>query len=103
MDMSIHNSTPIMQLLPGLVNLGALGVDYKDSIQPLIMEVSWLTAGMERKSEVVLRVPIGELVQPLSMNEEDFVNEQGKHIVYITTRIISIICNTSGFINLKLN
>lgn len=76
--MSIHNSAPIMQLLPGSVNLGALGVDYNDSIQPLIMEVSWFTAGMERKSEVVLSVPIGELVRPLSMSEEDFINEQSK-------------------------
>jgi len=32
---------------------------------------------MERKSEVMLRVPIGELFQPLSMSEEDFVSEQG--------------------------
>lgn len=76
--MSIHNSAPIAQLSPGSVTQGALGVDYKDSIQPLIMEVSWLTAGMERKSEVVLRVPIGELVQPLSMSEDDFVSEQGR-------------------------
>jgi len=76
--MSIHNSAPIMQLLPGSVTLGALGVDYKDSIQPLVLEVSWFTAGMERKSDVVLRVPVGELVQPLSMSEDDFVSEQGK-------------------------
>ncbi|VVC45046.1 Hypothetical protein CINCED_3A004149 [Cinara cedri] len=78
LDMSIHNSAPIAQLLPSSVTLGALGVDYKDSIQPLIMEVSWFTAGMERKSEVVLRVPIGELVQPLCMDEEDFLSEQVK-------------------------
>lgn len=76
--MSIQNSAPIAQLPPGSVTLSALGVDYKDSIQPLIMEVSWFTASMERKSEVVLRVPIGELVQPLSMSEEDFISEQGK-------------------------
>lgn len=76
--MSIHNSTPIMQLLPGSVTLGALGVDFKDSIQPLALEVSWFSAGMERKSDVTLRVPIGELFQPLSMSEEDFINEQGK-------------------------
>lgn len=80
--MSIHNSAPIVQLLPGSVTLGALGVDYKDSIQPLTLEVSWFASGMERKSEVSLRVPIGELVQPLSMSEEDFENEQGK-IYYI--------------------
>lgn len=77
--MSIHNSAPIMELSPGSVTLGALGVDYKDSIQPLIMEISWFSAGMERKSEVVLRVPIGELVQPLSISEQDFIHEQGKH------------------------
>jgi len=77
--MSIQNSAPIAQLPPGSVTLSAFGVDYKDSIQPLIMEVSWFTASMERKSEVVLRVPIGELIQPLSMSEEDFVNEQGKN------------------------
>lgn len=59
------------------MTLGALGVDFKDSIQPLVLEVSWFTAGMERKSEVMLRVPIGELFQPLSMSEEDFVSEQG--------------------------
>lgn len=76
--MNIHNSAPIMELSPGSVTLGALGVDYKDSIQPLIMEISWLFAGMERKSEVVLRVPIGELVQPLSISEQDFIREQGK-------------------------
>lgn len=76
--MSIHNSVPIAQLLPSSVTLGALGVDYKDSIQPLVMEVSWFTAGMERKSEVILRVPIGELIQPLRMDEEDFLSEQGK-------------------------
>lgn len=78
MDLSIHNSTPIMQLLPGSVTLGALGVDYKDSIQPLVLEVSWFIAGMERKCEAVLRVPIGELIQPLSVNEEDFISEQSK-------------------------
>lgn len=78
--MSIHNSAPIAQLLPGSVTLGALGVDYKDSIQPLVLEVSWFSSGMERKSEVSLRVPIGELVQPLSMSEEDFENEQGKKL-----------------------
>lgn len=78
MDMSIHNSAPVVQLSPGSVTLGALGVDYKDSIQPLIMEVSWFSAGIERKSEVVLRVPIGELIQPLSVSEEDFLSEQGK-------------------------
>lgn len=79
--MSIHNSAPIVQLLPNSVTLSALGVDFKDSIQPLIMEVSWFTAGMERKSEVSLRVPIGELIQPLSISEADFVSEQGKTIV----------------------
>lgn len=79
-------------MLPGSVNLSALGVDYKDSIQPLIMEISWFTAGMERKSEIVLRVPIGELVQPLSMSEDDFINEQSKNIdsVTVTTEIAPI-------------
>lgn len=77
--MNIHNSAPIAQLLPSSVTLSALGVDYKDSIQPLVMEVSWFTAGMEHKSEVVIRAPIGELIQPLCMNEEDFLNEQGKN------------------------
>lgn len=76
--MSIHNSAPIMQLLPGSITLSVLGVDFKDSIQPLILEVSWFIAGMEHKTEVSLRVPIGELIQPLSMSEEDFINEQGK-------------------------
>lgn len=82
--MDIHNSTPIAQLSPGSVTLSALGVDYKDSIQPLIMEVSWFTAGMERKSEVVLRVPIGELIQPLSVSEKDFISEQGKNSIFPT-------------------
>lgn len=87
--MDIHNLTPIVQLSPGSVTLSALGVDYKDSIQPLIMEVSWFTAGMERKSEVVLRVPIGELVQPLSMSEEDFISEQGKNSIFSTVMNVS--------------
>lgn len=77
-----------MQLLPGSVTLGALGVDFKDSIQPLALEVSWFSAGMERKSDVALRVPIGELVQPLSMSEEDFVSEQGKRHVNAFINIV---------------
>ncbi|XP_026822007.1 AP-3 complex subunit beta-1 isoform X1 [Rhopalosiphum maidis] len=95
-DMSIHNSAPIMQLLPGSVTLGALGVDYKDSIQPLVLEVSWFTAGMERKSDVVLRVPAGELVQPLSMSEDDFVSEQVKlkgmneHMAQVTLKNVNL-------------
>ncbi|XP_008189788.1 AP-3 complex subunit beta-1 isoform X2 [Acyrthosiphon pisum] len=95
-DMSIHNSAPIMQLLPGSVTLGALGVDYKDSIQPLVLEVSWSTAGMERKSDVVLRVPVGELVQPLSMSEDDFVSEQVKlkgmneHMAQVTLKNVNL-------------
>ncbi|CAI6362350.1 unnamed protein product [Macrosiphum euphorbiae] len=95
-DMSIHNSAPIMQLLPGSVTLGALGVDYKDSIQPLVLEVSWFTASMERKSDVVLRVPVGELVQPLSMSEDDFVSEQVKlkgmneHMAQVTLKNVNL-------------
>ncbi|XP_022172802.1 AP-3 complex subunit beta-1 [Myzus persicae] len=95
-DMSIHNSAPIMQLLPGSVTLGALGVDYKDSIQPLVLEVSWFTAGMDRKSDVVLRVPAGELVQPLSMSEDDFVGEQVKlkgmneHMAQVTLKNVNL-------------
>ncbi|XP_050430715.1 AP-3 complex subunit beta-2 isoform X2 [Adelges cooleyi] len=77
-DMSIHNSATIMQLLPGSVILGALGVDFKDSIQPLLMQVTWYVAGMERKSEIVLRVPIGELLQPYSITADNFISEQGK-------------------------
>jgi len=78
-----------VQLLPGSVTLGALGVDFKDSIQPLILEVSWFTAGMERKSEMVLNVPIGELFQPLSMNDEDFISEQGIYI-YIKQKFVGV-------------
>ncbi|XP_025190462.1 AP-3 complex subunit beta-2 isoform X2 [Melanaphis sacchari] len=95
-DMSIHNSAPIMQLLPGSVTLGALGVDYKDSIQPLVLEVSWFITGMERKSDVVLRVPAGELIQPLSMSEDDFVGEQVKlkgmneHMAQVTLKNVNL-------------
>ncbi|XP_060873005.1 AP-3 complex subunit beta-1 isoform X2 [Metopolophium dirhodum] len=102
-DMSIHNSAPIMQLLPGSVTLGALGVDYKDSIQPLVLEVSWFTAGMERKSDVVLRVPVGELVQPLSMSEDDFVSEQVKlkgmneHMAQVTLKNVNLEIQKSVF------
>lgn len=95
-DLSIYNSAPIMQLLPGSVTLGALGVDYKDSIQPLVLEVSWFIAGMERKSDVVLRVPAGELVQPLSMSEDDFIGEQVKlkgmneHMAQVTLKNVNL-------------
>ncbi|XP_050533343.1 AP-3 complex subunit beta-1 isoform X2 [Daktulosphaira vitifoliae] len=77
-DLSIHNSVPVIQLLPGSVVLGALGIDFKDSTQPLVMEVFWYLSGMERKSDIIFRAPMGELLQPLAISEEEFLNEQAK-------------------------
>ena len=53
-----------------------MAINFNDTTQPASFEL----CTDERKYSVSITAPVGELLQPHTMNEKDFLKEQGKRI-----------------------
>lgn len=72
--MSLHEFASIAVLNPDTTLYGTLGVDFNDTTQPAVFDV--LAAG--RTFNISITAPVGELLTPLAMSEDDFNHNQGK-------------------------
>ncbi|KAK7081768.1 AP-3 complex subunit beta-2 [Halocaridina rubra] len=72
--MSLHEFAGISVLNPGTTLHGTLGVDFNDTTQPAVFDL--LAGG--RTFNISINAPVGELITPVAMNENDFNLNQGK-------------------------
>ena len=52
-----------------------MAVNFNDTTQPAGFEI----CTEERKFNVSITAPVGELMQPYNIHEKEFIKEQGKH------------------------
>ncbi|XP_033634375.1 AP-3 complex subunit beta-2-like isoform X1 [Asterias rubens] len=72
--MKLHEFPEVTNLGVGKSVSVTLGIDYGDTTQPANFEICTET----RKFSVSIKAPVGELLQPISMNESDFLLQQSK-------------------------
>ncbi|XP_068219905.1 AP-3 complex subunit beta-2 [Palaemon carinicauda] len=72
--MSLHEFASIAVINPDTTLHGTLGVDFNDTTQPAVFDL--LAGG--RTFNISITAPVGELLTPLAMSEEDFHHNQGK-------------------------
>lgn len=74
--MEMHDFAPVSVLSPDSTAVGTIGVAWNDSTQPVSFQLLWEGGN----AQVVLKAPIGELLQPVTMPENLFASEQGWYI-----------------------
>ncbi|XP_072167067.1 AP-3 complex subunit beta-2-like isoform X2 [Diadema setosum] len=72
--MKLHEFPPITNLSVGQSTTAILGVDFRDTTQPANFEI----CTESRKFSVTVKAPIGELLQPTTMSEREFLSQQSK-------------------------
>lgn len=73
-EMEIHEFPEIAVLAPNNATTVLMAINFNDTTQPAGFEL----CTEERKYNVSITAPVGELLQPHTMNEKDFIKEQGK-------------------------
>ncbi|XP_022105220.1 AP-3 complex subunit beta-2-like isoform X2 [Acanthaster planci] len=72
--MKLHEFPEVTNLGVGKSVSVTLGVDFADTTQPANFEI----CTESRKFSVSIKAPVGELLQPISMSEREFLSEQSK-------------------------
>lgn len=72
--LEMHEFTEIESMSPGQTISVAVGIDFKDTMQPVKFDLS-SDAG---KSTVTIKSPVGELVRGTNTNEVEFTSQQKK-------------------------
>ncbi|XP_076356504.1 LOW QUALITY PROTEIN: AP-3 complex subunit beta-2-like [Tachypleus tridentatus] len=73
-DMEIKGMPEIASLPVGHSVSTNIGIDYNESTQPANLEITT----EKQKFNVTIKAPIGEILQPVIINEENFSIQQGK-------------------------
>ncbi|XP_070541832.1 AP-3 complex subunit beta-2-like [Ptychodera flava] len=73
-NMKIHEFQEVQSLAVGQSVNTSMGVDFCDTTQPAVFEI----CTESRKFNVTINAPVGELLQPLSLSENDFLAKQSK-------------------------
>ncbi len=74
---------PVSSLMPQETRISSLEVNFNDSTQPVSFEILWTCEEVSQKANITLKVTMGELIVPVSMNEEVFIKEQGEKLILI--------------------
>ncbi|XP_063970298.1 AP-3 complex subunit beta-2-like isoform X3 [Lytechinus pictus] len=72
--MKLHEFPEITNLSVGQSTTAILGIDFRDTTQPANFEI----CTESRKFSVIVKAPIGELLQPTQLSERDFLAQQSK-------------------------
>ncbi|XP_071846020.1 AP-3 complex subunit beta-2-like isoform X2 [Apostichopus japonicus] len=72
--MSMHPFPDINNLLIGDSATVTMGIDFRDTTQPATFEISTIL----RQFNVTVKAPVGELIQPVTINEAEFFKQQAK-------------------------
>ncbi|XP_077989441.1 AP-3 complex subunit beta-2-like [Glandiceps talaboti] len=73
-NMKVHEFQEVQSLGVGQSVNTSMGVDYCDTTQPAHFEI----CTESRKFTVTINAPVGELLQPISMSENEFLKHQSK-------------------------
>ncbi|KAE8737513.1 hypothetical protein FOCC_FOCC017028 [Frankliniella occidentalis] len=76
--LSVHEFAPVSSLSPGTTLSGTIGVDWNDTTQPASFDITWNTGDDERKSSIIIKANVGELLTAVTMPDFLFLSEQGK-------------------------
>ncbi|KAL5004173.1 hypothetical protein ScPMuIL_017629 [Solemya velum] len=73
-DMEIQEFPEIALLGPGANTTVLMAINFNDTTQPATFHLCTL----EQKFNVSIKAPVGELLQPFTMSEGEFITQQGK-------------------------
>uniref|UniRef100_H2Z3B1 AP-3 complex subunit beta n=1 Tax=Ciona savignyi TaxID=51511 RepID=H2Z3B1_CIOSA len=71
--LKVHDFAEIDAIEPGSSKTSTMGIDFCDTTQPLVFDI----CTKSRKFNVSVKIPVGELVKPVSMAQTEFLNQQG--------------------------
>jgi hypothetical protein len=74
--MSMHDFATISVLPVNVTLPGTIGVDFKDSTQPVSFTI---TVGGRQSNQVSIKAPVGELIRAVTMPEPLFISEQSEY------------------------
>lgn len=72
--MSMHPFPDITNLAIGDSATVTMGIDFRDTTQPATFEISTIM----RQFNVTVKAPVGELMQPVTISEAEFLKQQAK-------------------------
>lgn len=72
--MSVHEFVCVTTLNPNCSLAGTLGIDFNDSTNAANLEI----LSSKGLNNISIKPSIGELLRPVTMNEQTFTNEQSK-------------------------
>lgn len=75
--LSVHEFAPIGKLSPGATVSGTIGIDWNDSSQQVSFDINWIVSEESRKSSVLIKPNVGELLRAVIMPDFLFLSEQG--------------------------